>query len=603
MKKGSSGPETKMIPVSCNKDCAAGCPLLAHVKDGNIVKITNNPNGTPYMQGCSKGFQAMQAAFAPDRLLAPLIRTGARGSGDFKAVSWDEALEYAASGLRKIKAKFGSESILFIGGSGACRGALHNTGSLPQRFLNMFGGFTQTYSNYSSAASDFVTPYVFGTLEIGIDAATLKHSELIILWGANIMDTRFGCEYPTRIKEAGKNGVPIIVIDPRKSRTTNLPNAQWLPIRPGTDTAMMAAVLYELLKNNRVDYPYLEKYCLGFDQVIKYILGTDDNQPKTPQWAEQICGTPAGSIQKLADLYGRTKPAALIPGLSIQRNIGGEEAMRMAMVLQAATGNIGKMGGASGGCIWDGLPVPECGAMDTAGRPQNPLIPEYCWPDAILEGKNGGYPVDIYSEGKTSAEWITQFLAESAITDYEHFRQTGIYSGEDQTRIGLSDFIADPEKNPLATPSGKIELASENYAKTGFAAVPTYRGMADEEKYPLRLVTPHSLYRFNSSYSNVQWFKDREPHALWMNPADAKKRGIQEAHKVIVRSPRGKMLISVMITEDIMPGVVCLLQGIWPRLDENGMDHAGATNILTSTEPTEPCKGSRTHSVLVEVDL
>jgi formylmethanofuran dehydrogenase subunit D len=81
------------------------------------------------------------------------------------------------------------------------------------------------------------------------------------------------------------------------------------------------------------------------------------------------------------------------------------------------------------------------------------------------------------------------------------------------------------------------------------------------------------------------------------------KRGIQETHKVVVRSPRGKMLISVLITEAIMPGVVCLLQGIWPNLDANGMDQAGAANILTSTVPTEPCKGSRTHSVLVEVEL
>ena len=77
-------------------------------------------------------------------------------------------------------------------------------------------------------------------------------------------------------------------------------------------------------------------------------------------------------------------------------------------------------------------------------------------------------------------------MAESAITDSEKFKQTGIYCGEDQTRIGLSDFIANPEKNPLATPSGKIELASERYAKTGFPAVLTYRGMADEEEYPLR---------------------------------------------------------------------------------------------------------------------
>ncbi len=376
MKAISSVPETKIIPVSCNKDCAAGCPLLAHVEDGKIVKITNNPEGTPYMLGCSKGFQAMQVAYAADRLLEPLIRTGPRGSGDFQEVSWDEALDHVATGLRRIKNKFGSESILFLGGSGSCRGALHNTASLTPRFLNLFGGYTQTFSNYSCAASDFVTPYVFGTLEVGIDAATLQHSKLIILWGANIMDTRFGCEYPTRIREAGKNGIPIIVIDPRKSRTANLPNAEWVQIRPGTDTAMMAAVLHELLTKNKVDYPYLEKYCIGFDQVEKYILGTHDNQPKSPQWAEHICGTPAAKIKKLADLYGRTKPTALIPGLSIQRNIGGEEAMRMAMVLQAATGNIGNMGGASGGCIWEGLPVPECGGMDTADRPKNPLIPE-----------------------------------------------------------------------------------------------------------------------------------------------------------------------------------------------------------------------------------
>ncbi len=700
MKTISSGLETKTIPVSCNKDCAAGCPLLAHVENGKIIKITNNPSGSPYMKGCGKGFQAMQVAYAPDRLLNPLIRTGSRGSGDFKEVSWDEALDCVVAGLRKIKRKFGSESILFLGGSGACRGALHNTGSLTKRFLNMFGGYTQTYGNYSSAASDFVTPYLFGTLNIGIDAATLQHSKLIILWGANIMDTRFGCEYPTRIKEAAKNNVPIIVIDPRKSRTANLDHAKWIFIRPGTDTAMMAAVLYELIKNKQVDHPFLEKYCIGFDRVQKYILGTDDNQPKTAQWAEQICGTPADSIKKLADLYGRIEPTALIPGLSIQRNIGGEEAMRMAMVLQAATGNIGKWGGASGGCIWDGLPVPECGAMDPADRSENPLIPEYCWSDAILEGKSGQYPsdiqaiynvggnylsqgsdikknmrafnqvefsvchehfmtptarycdvilpattfleredilfpgmnylfysgkamdppgnvkddydifcglsqrlgfLDIYSEEKSAAQWIEQFIAESVITDDSHFKQTGIYSGEEQTRIGLSDFIGDPVKNPLKTPSGKIELASDDYAKTGFPAMPIYRGMADEKEYPLRLVTPHSLHRINSSFSNVQWFRDRESHALWMNPADANKRGIQKGHKVMVRSPRGEMRISVNITEDIMPGVVCLLQGIWPNLDENGMDQAGATNILTSTVPTEPCMGSRTHSVLVEV--
>jgi len=688
------------IPVSCNKDCSAGCPLLAHVKNGKIIKITNNPAGTRYMKGCSKGFQAMQAAYAPDRLLKPLIRNGPRGSGSFKEISWDEALDRAATGLGNIKETYGNDSIIFLGGSGSCRGAFHNTSRLTDRFLNLFGSNVQKDGNYSCAASDFVTPYVFGTLDVGVDAGTLKHSRMIILWGANIMDTRFGCEYPTRIREAGKNGVPIIVIDPRKSNTAKLPNAQWIRVRPGTDTAMMAAVLYELINNDQIDYPYLEKYCVGFDEIKKYILGTDDHQPKTPAWAEHICGTQKSTIRNLADRYGRTKPTALIPGLSIQRNIGGEEAMRMAMVLQAVTGNIGKMGGASGGCIWDGLPVPECGEIDTAGNPTGTSIPEYNWPDAILEGKGGRFPVDIkaiynvggnylsqgsdiqknirafkkvefsvcheqfmtptarhcdivlpvssfleredilftgmnylfysgkaidppgnvkhdydifceladrlgfseaYSEGKTASQWIEQFMDESEITDIEHFKQTGIYSGRDQLRIGLSDFYADPEKHPLKTPSGKIELASENYAKTGFSSVPTYRGMSDETRYPLRLVTPHALNRINSSYTNVQWFQKQDPQMLWMHPVDARNRNIQDKQTVLVASARGKTQVPVKVTKDIMAGVVCLAQGIWPDLDENGIDHAGATNMLTSTEPTKPSMGSRTHSVAVEV--
>jgi len=694
--------ETKphTIPVSCNKDCSAGCPLLAHVKNGTIIKITDNPAGTPYMKGCSKGFQAMRVAYSPDRLLRPLIRTGSRGSSDFKEVSWDEAFDRAAEGLRNIKEKYGSDSIIFLGGSGACRGALHNTHSLTERFLNIFGSSVRTYGNYSSAASDFVTPYVFGTLEVGMDAGTLQYSKMIILWGANIMDNRFGCEYPTRVREAAKNGVPVIVIDPRKSNTAKLPNSQWIRIRPGTDTAMMAAVLYELIKNNWVDYPFLDTYCIGFDQVKKYILGTDDHQPKTPAWAENICGTKAGEIQELADLYGRTKPTALIPGLSIQRNLGGEEAMRMAMILQAATGNIGKMGGASGGCIWDGLPVPECGELDTADMPADSSIPEYRWPDAILDGKEGGFPVEIkgiynvggnylsqgsdihkniraykkvdfsvcheqfmtptarhcdivlpvsnfleredilftgmnylfysgkaidppgdvkkdydifcelsnrlgfkkaYSEGKTASQWIKQFMDDSEITDHELFKRTGIYRGKEQMRIGLSDFFSDPQKNPLKTPSGKVELASEHYAKTGFPAIPMYRGMADETHYPLRLITPHSLDRINSSYSNVQWFKERLQQVLWMNPADATKRNLQDKQMVMVENAKGKIQIPLKVTDDIMEGVVCLEEGIWPDLDENGTDHAGAANMLTSTTSTEPCMGSRTHSVLVEV--
>lgn len=88
---------------------------------------------------------------------------------------------------------------------------------------------------------------------------------------------------------------------------------------------------------------------------------------------------------------------------------------------------------------------------------------------------------------------------------------------------------------------------------------------------------------------------------LWMHPVDARNRNIQDKQTVLVASAQGKTQVPVKVTKDIMAGVVCLAQGIWPDLDENGIDHAGATNMLTSTEPTKPSRGSRTHSVAVEV--
>lgn len=208
---------------------------------------------------------------------------------------------------------------------------------------------------------------------------------------------------------------------------------------------------------------------------------------------------------------------------------------------------------------------------------------------------------DRYSEGKTAGQWIEQFLDSSEITDFQLFKQTGVYNGRDQMRIGLADFFADPAKNPLQTPSGKIELASEKYAETGFPAVPVYRGLVNDDQYPLQLITPHSLNRINSSYSNVVWFKERERHVVLMSPEDSASRNLSDGQIVLVSSDRGSLQIPLMVTGDIMEGVICILQGIWPEIDDMGVDHGGATNMLTSTDPTEPSIGSRTHSVSAEV--
>jgi anaerobic dimethyl sulfoxide reductase subunit A len=688
------------LPVSCNKDCGGGCPLLAHVENGRLVKITNNPNKNRYMTGCVRGYGMTQVVYAKDRLKRPLLRTGPRGSGEFKRIAWDEALDLVAGNLGEMQDKYGAGAVLPLGGSGGCVGAVHNTALLKDRFFGLLGGCTVAEGNYSEQTIEFVKPYLFGSADTGLDPGTLQFSNLIILWGANFADTRFGCEMFARIGEAKKRGAPVVVIDPRRTTTVSQLGTKWIPVLPGTDSALMAAVLHVLIEEGLVDHHALDRMNIGFEHLSRYITGEEDGQAKSPEWAEGLCGTPKETIREFASLYGSTKPAALLPGLSFQRTWGGEEAARFSAVLQAVTGNIGVLGGSTGGNVLNKLPHPRCGTIEWSGKPEGPTIQVYRWPNAVLEGRKGGFPSDIrllyfvgcnflvqgsdvqkniraldkvdfavchdyfltptarycdvvlpattflerediifprsnrlfyshravepigeskndydifcgmadrlgflesFSESRTADEWLEHVLENSEVKDIVRFKETGIYEGKDHLRTGLSEFASDPEKNPLDTPSGRIEIFSSEYAKTGFSPVPECRILPSDPGYPLRLVTPHARLRTHSQNYNIPWFRKRQDDCLTMNPQDAQIRGISDSDEVLVTSRQGRMRIRVRVNQDIMPGVVSACEGVWPLFDKEGTETAGSVNVLTPTEPTKPSMGSRTHSVLVEV--
>jgi len=216
-----------------------------------------------------------------------------------------------------------------------------------------------------------------------------------------------------------------------------------------------------------------------------------------------------------------------------------------------------------------------------------------------LAGRLGFGP--WFSEGRGEPEWLRVFLEASEITDIEEFRRTGVYSAPEQERTALSEFVADPEGRPLATPSGKIELASAAYRRTGFPAVPAWRGYRPPAEFPLALITPHARYRVNSQFSNDPVLRAREPQELWLHPQEAAARGIAPGDRVEVFNAQGRVRVPARGPGDILPGVVCLTAGAWPELDEEGTDTAGSANLLTCTEPTLPSQGTRTHSVGVQV--
>lgn len=352
------------IPVICSKDCGAGCPLTAVITDGCIAQITDNPLKGDYMLGCPKGYQMHTALDHPDRLRHPLIRTGARGSGRFRRANWDEALQRIAEhiGRRQNGLDGGLPSIMRIGGSGSCRSLVQNTGSLAKRFLSAVGAsssgtYTDTLGNYSSEAADFMKPHLFGPgkNDFGIDPRTLLQSEALILLGLNPGDTRFGCRTEQVLAEVKRKGTPVIIIDPRKTRSVRLYASQWIPIRPGTDSVLLSALLYEVLKysgSSRISSRkgqnserHIERICNDFNLIREYVLGSADGLVKTPEWAAPICGIDSRTIRRLVELMMEKRPAALLPGLSVQRTLGGEETDRLGLALQILLGNIGVAGG------------------------------------------------------------------------------------------------------------------------------------------------------------------------------------------------------------------------------------------------------------------
>ncbi|HEY9053627.1 MAG TPA: molybdopterin-dependent oxidoreductase [Rectinemataceae bacterium] len=382
----------RLLPAFCGRDCGGdACPLLAEVEGSRVERMLPNPAGGAWIRPCAKGFRLPSIHYSPNRLSEPLMRVGERGSGSFRPISWHQAVEVARAGLERALESGGPLSIIDLSSAGST-GAVHDTGRLTRRFLNILGGCSAQEGNFSSNAAGFALKRVFGSAypESGIQASALSKAGGIILFGANILEARLGSELPARLLEAAGRDVPVVSIDPRRTSTAKFSKATWLPIRPGTDCALMYSVLYVLDRDGFLDLPWIEARTTGFDTLLCHARGADDGVPKNPSWAESICGLPAGRVEWLASLWARKKPLCLVPGYSIQRTHHGEEAARLCVALQVATKNFG-LEGASRGSLNNRMPRPRVGVLG-AGHGENQTFPVLRWPDRILEDGSAARP-------------------------------------------------------------------------------------------------------------------------------------------------------------------------------------------------------------------
>jgi biotin/methionine sulfoxide reductase len=407
-------------------------PSLSHwgafealVKDGRVVGCE------PFRKdpAPSKLLGAMaEQVYSPLRIRQPSVRRGwlakregsdrtARGADGYVEVTWDMALSLVADTLARTRAQYGSESI-FGGSYGwSSAGRLHHARTLTHRFLYSGGGCIDQLGNYSWGAAQFLLPHVIGTYAPVSGRVTdwnsiMEHTGLIIAFGGLALKngeiTSGGAGEHSMgkwLNQAAGAGIGFVSVSPDKADTPVSINAQWMPVRPNTDTALMLGMAHTLLVEGLHDTAFLARYCEGFEAFSDYLLGKPDGLEKSAQWAENITGVPHAAIAALARRAAATRTMITV-AWSLQRGHHGEQPYWMAITLAAMLGQIGMPGGgfAFGHGSMNGVGNPRMntpGPEMSAGK--NPLgkgIPVARLTDMLLapgeayefNGRTGHYP-------------------------------------------------------------------------------------------------------------------------------------------------------------------------------------------------------------------
>ena len=402
---GSETAETR-TPAFCAIDCPGRCPLELHLRDGELARVSAN-KAAP---ACHRGLSMRAWANSPDRLMWPLRRVGPRGSAQFERVTWDEALDEIADQLARIRREHGSESIYLAYTTGqSC-----TTADPFERLMNCFGGFLDHYNNYSNPQINAMVRSMYGPDALypgGSELNTAANARLVLVFGASPAETGTGRAtwhgaWDRVVGQVGERGGRIVMVDPRRNgsipqrKGSDQQTVSWLPINPGTDGALAAALLHELaFTHNALDWDFLHERCIGFTDgtlperwrglglsVMDYLRGTGyDRVAKTPAWAAAITGTPADDIRELASQLATARPAFIMQGWGPQRRSNGEMTSGMIMMLAAALGQVGLPGTNNGmNVAWGGGFLTRI----SAGKNLIPFrIPAYRFLDAIENGE------------------------------------------------------------------------------------------------------------------------------------------------------------------------------------------------------------------------
>lgn len=489
--------DEKTVWTSCNVNCGSRCLLRAHVTDGVVTRIeTDNGGDETYglheIRACLRGRSMRRRMYAPDRLKYPMKRVGKRGEGKFERISWDQALDEISERLKKVLDQYGNEAVYVNYGTGNLGSVMSNGSSAAShlyRLMNSLGGYLRLYGSYSTSQIRRAMPFMYGHRLKNNPISDIANSKLAVFFGNNPAATRMsggGIVYDL-LEAKKKGGTRIIVIDPRHSDTAAAVADEWIPIRPGTDAALVSALAYVMITEDLVDQDFLDRCTMGYDEdslpegipsgnsYKSYILGLgEDKTPKTPDWAAKLTGIPAERITQLGRELGTAKPAYICQGWANQRQANGEQNCRAITMLAMLTGNMGLQGGSTG--VREGSKSLSVATLPNLDNPVKKAISVFMWTDAIKRGAE----MTALRDGVQGADkldvpikFMWNFAGNAIINQHSDSNETTrILQDESllETLVVIDNFLTPSARYADYLLPGAFNLEEDDMVKQGYSA-------------------------------------------------------------------------------------------------------------------------------------
>ena len=387
----------KWVAAACPHNCGGKCLVRAYIKDGVILRQSTDDFNTDdeinrQQRSCLRGWSQQYQARGLDRLKYPMKRKHwkpgepngqLRGQDEWERISWDEAAQYIADEIKRISETYGDNSILCAGAGTDVLGKLGINYLSAWKTGSWGGWFAPAMLGWGDGCNYY---------DCNNDRLDMLNCEYVVAFGYNPAWSSLGnaTNYAKTWKDAGTK---FILFDPIYTDTANVLDAQWVPIRPGTDMAAMLAMAYVMLEEDKdgslIDWDFLNRCCVGFDaehmpadakddqNFFGYLKGEYDGIAKTPEWAEAICGTPAETLRQVARILGKDNKVALLSAWATTRNYNTEQLPQLTIALGAMGGHIGKSGHTVGPTAWNhtnnfGPRLIKAGSSGSAGAAPAP---------------------------------------------------------------------------------------------------------------------------------------------------------------------------------------------------------------------------------------